>query len=410
MSDTVVNSISLSETSTLSSDDSTSSDTSISSTTNSDTGNINAGSLHTSTASIKELSIQKTGVMLSSSYLSTKLSSTSDITTELITTELTTTELTTIEDNEPNFTSTPSSHSEIFSSDNSVLSKQVDGESTVEIPPVTDTTTVSSVSVHSTEASTATLGENSFSKVASAPVNTETSLRSTSSSSNHATESSGTVKSEASAEAIPSPPTSTDNRLSYSTEEAKGSTYANSGSTNNLMTESQVAAPTDSTSVLTANPVVTSTFDDKSSAAVNQPSKTKSIEESIGSLDSVNETNNGFIATLSQSEAPNSLIHSESILTTMAKTTDASINGDSAASNSQPTTLIQQVATSSYNQPLLLLMPDLHPPLNILPGCLNLLALHYSSSYDHFGVVFSSVLFKRDCTKSYGFFFIILKR
>ena len=31
-------------------------------------------------------------------------------------------------------------------------------------------------------------------------------------------------------------------------------------------------------------------------------------------------------------------------------------------------------------------MPDLHPPLNILPGCLNLLALH-SSSYDHFGVV-----------------------
>ena len=29
------------------------------------------------------------------------------------------------------------------------------------------------------------------------------------------------------------------------------------------MTESQVAAPTDSTSVLTANPVVTSTFDDK---------------------------------------------------------------------------------------------------------------------------------------------------
>ncbi|KAL1572902.1 Candida_ALS_N domain-containing protein [Candida albicans] len=354
VSDTVVNSISLSETSTLSSDDSTSSDTSISSTTNSDTGNINAGSSHTSTASIKESSIQKTGVMLSSSYLSTKLSSTSDITTELITTELTTTELTTIEDNEPNtFTSTPSSHSEIFSSDNSVLSKQVDGESTVEIPPVTDTTTVSSVSVHSIEASTATLGENSFSKVASAPVNTETSLRSTSSSSNHATESSGTVKSEASAEAIPSPPTSTDNRLSYSTEEAKGSTYANSGSTNNLMTESQVAAPTDSTSVLTANPVVTSTFDDKSSAAVNQPSKTKSIEESIGSLDSVNETNNGFIATLSQSEAPNSLIHSESISTTMAKTTDASINGDSAASNSQPTTLIQQVATSSYNQPLI---------------------------------------------------------
>ena len=354
VSDTVVNSISLSETSTLSSDDSTSSDTSISSTTNSDTGNINAGSLHTSTASIKELSIQKTGVMLSSSYLSTKLSSTSDITTELITTELTTTELTTIEDNEPNtFTSTPSSHSEIFSSDNSVLSKQVDGESTVEIPPVTDTTTVSSVSVHSIEASTATLGENSFSKVASAPVNTETSLRSTSSSSNHATESSGTVKSEASAEAIPSPPTSTDNRLSYSTEEAKGITYANSGSTNNLITESQVAAPTDSTSVLIENPVVTSTFDDNSSAAVDQPSKTKSIEESIMNPDSTNETNNGFIATLSQSEAPNSLIHSESILTTMAKTTDASINGDSAASNSQPTTLIQQVATSSYNQPLI---------------------------------------------------------
>ena len=354
VSDTVVNSILLSETSTLSSDDSTSSDTSISSTTNSDTGNINAGSLHTSTASIKELSIQKTGVTLSSSYLSTKLSSTSDITIELITTELITTELTTIEDNEPNtFTSTPSSHSEIFSSDNSVLSKQVDRESTIKTSPTTDVTTVSSLSVHSTEASTATLGENSFSNVASTPLNIATSLRSTSSSSNHATESSGTVKSEASAEAIPSPPTSTDNRLSYSTEEAKGSTYANSGSTNNLMTESQVAAPTDSTSVLTANPVVTSTFDDKSSAAVNQPSKTKSIEESIGSLDSVNETNNGFIATLSQSEAPNSLIHSESILTTMAKTTDASINGDSAASNSQPTTLIQQVATSSYNQPLI---------------------------------------------------------
>ena len=69
---------------------------------------------------------------------------------------------------------------------------------------------------------------------------------------------------------------------------------------------------------------------------MNQPSKTKSIEESIGSLDSVNETNNGFIATLSQS-APNSLIHSESILTTMAKTTDASINGTGAAqTHSQP--------------------------------------------------------------------------
>ncbi|KHC63506.1 hypothetical protein MGI_04816 [Candida albicans P75016] len=354
VSDTVVNSILLSETSTLSSDDSTSSDTSISSTTNSDTGNINAGSSHTSTASIKESSIQKTGVTLSSSYLSTKLSSTSDITIELITTELITTELTTIEDNEPNtFTSTPSSHSEIFSSDNSVLSKQVDGESTVEISPVTDVTTVSSLSVHSTEASTATLGENSFSNVASAPVNIATSLRSTSSSSNHATESSGMVKSEASAEAIPSPPTSTDNRLSYSTEEAKGITYANSGSTNNLMTESQVAAPTDSTSVLIENPVVTSTFDDNSSAAVDQPSKTKSIEESIMNPDSTNETNNGFIATLSQAQVPSSSIHSELISTTTAKTTDASMNGDSAASNSQPTTLIQQVATSSYNQPLI---------------------------------------------------------
>ncbi|KGU05654.1 hypothetical protein MEY_04826, partial [Candida albicans 19F] len=310
-------------------------------------------------ASIKESSIQKTGVTLSSSYLSTKLSSTSDITielitTELITTELTTTELTTIEDNEPNtFTSTPSSHSEIFSSDNSVLSKQVDRESTIKTSPTTDVTTVSSLSVHSTEASTATLGENSFSNVASTPSNIATSLRSTSSSSNHATESSGTVKSEASAEAIPSPPTSTDNRLSYSTEEAKGITYANSGSTNNLINESQVAAPTDSTSVLIENPVVTSTFDDNSSAAVDQPSKTKSIEESIMNPDSTNETNNGFIATLSQAQVPSSSIHSELISTTTAKTTDASMNGDSAASNSQPTTLIQQVATSSYNQPLI---------------------------------------------------------
>nr|AAD32849.1 agglutinin-like protein [Candida albicans] len=349
VSDTVVNSILLSETSTLSSDDGTSSDTSISSTTNSDTGNINAGSSHKSTASIKESSIQKTGVTLSSSYLSTKLSSTSDITIELITTELTT-----IEDNEPNtFTSTPSSHSEIFSSDNSVLSKQVDRESTIKTSPTTDVTTVSSLSVHSTEASTATLGENSFSNVASTPLNTATSLRSTSSSSNHATESSGTVKSEASVEAIPSPPTSTDNRLSYSTEEAEGITYANSGSTNNLITESQVAAPTDSTSVLIENLVVTSTFDDNSSAAVDQPSKTKSIEESIMNPDSTNETNNGFIATLSQAQVPSSSIHSELISTTTAKTTDASMNGDSAASNSQPTTLIQQVATSSYNQPLI---------------------------------------------------------
>ena len=277
------------------------------------------------------------------------MSSTSDITIELITTELTT-----IEDNEPNtFTSTPSSHSEIFSSDNSVLSKQVDRESTIKTSPITDVTTVSSLSVHSTEASTATLGENSFSNVASTPLNIATSLRSTSSSSNHATESSGTVKSEASAEAIPSPPTSTDNRLSYSTEEAKGITYANSGSTNNLITESQVAAPTDSTSVLIENPVVTSTFDDNSSAAVDQPSKTKSIEESIMNPDSTNETNNGFIATLSQAQVPSSSIHSELILTTTAKTTDASMNGDGAASNSQPTTLIQQVATSSYNQPLI---------------------------------------------------------
>ena len=103
--------------------------------------------------------------------------------------------LTTIEDNEPNtFTSTPSSHSEIFSSDNSVLSKQVDRESTIKTSPITDVTTVSSLSVHSTEASTATLGENSFSNVASTPLNIATSLRSTSSSSNHATESSGTVK------------------------------------------------------------------------------------------------------------------------------------------------------------------------------------------------------------------------
>ena len=84
------------------------------------------------------------------------------------------------------------------------------------------------------------------------------------------------------------------------------------------MTESQVAAPTDSTSVLTANPVVILTFDDKSSAAVNQPSKTKSIEESIEVLiQSMKPIMD--LSLLYHNRKPKFLIHSESILTTMLK-------------------------------------------------------------------------------------------
>ena len=344
VTDTIVSSISLSSTSTFLSAGSIASDTDRLSTTNLGAGSITAESLHTSTTSNNELSIQVTGETPSSGHLSATFSSVSDITTGH----------TTVEDNEPTtFSPSSSSRSETFANDNSISTKDVGGENTIKTPPATDIATASSLLTHSAEVSIEIISESSFSKVASVPVNTETSLRSINLSSNVATESSETVKTGASAEAISSPPTSTENGLIYSTEESKVSTYPNSGSSNDQIIESQGAAQTDSVSTLTANPVATLTFGVDSSAAENESSETKSSEESNMNSDSLNETNNGINAIFSKAEVPNSFIQSDSILTMTASATDASMSGDGAALNAQPTTLVQQIATSSYNSPLI---------------------------------------------------------